>query len=502
MSPRRELQGALVVLALAAVGRLLGIDWALPGELHRYSYHPDEWQVVETALRIVLTGDANPHFFNYPSAQIYLTALVLALTGAAGGSLGSAYLTARLLTVALSLLAVVATWRLGRRLGGPAVGLGAAALLAVLPLAVVNAHFATVDAALACWVALTLWAAVVVAQAPPDQQPWRPLLAGAVTAGLAAGTKYNGLLVLLPLLLALSQQTGWRAARLAAPSLAASAVTLLTFVATSPFVWIDPLAAGQIRFELLVHPRETNLYQGVGPGWWFHLKENLPTGTGWLFTALSLLAVPAVARQRAAWPLLLWLALAGGSLLGTRELFLRYWLPLLPALCVTVALLPAAVAPPRRQRVVLALLLLAAAESALAARAYAALLARPDARDQAATWCRQQIPVGETVAIDGGPWFWSVPLHPNNGGARTMAAQASGRWPLQPDLARAAEAGWLVVNRTHLAESGGFAPPPGFTLVAEFCNQAVLLPGWVVGGPGSRRHDWNYILPDIAVYRR
>ena len=37
--------------------------------------HPDEPRLVQKALNIIHTGDFNPHFFNYPSLNIYLLSI-------------------------------------------------------------------------------------------------------------------------------------------------------------------------------------------------------------------------------------------------------------------------------------------------------------------------------------------------------------------------------------------------------------------------------------------
>jgi hypothetical protein len=52
----------LVVLVIATGIRLLGIRYGLP-----YTLHTDEPTIVDRALRILRTGDYNPHFFNYGS---------------------------------------------------------------------------------------------------------------------------------------------------------------------------------------------------------------------------------------------------------------------------------------------------------------------------------------------------------------------------------------------------------------------------------------------------
>jgi 4-amino-4-deoxy-L-arabinose transferase-like glycosyltransferase len=66
----REWLVLCLVLCLAYYLRILGIQSGLP-----YTWHIDEPQVLHTALRILKTGDYNPHFFHYPTLIIYFQTL-------------------------------------------------------------------------------------------------------------------------------------------------------------------------------------------------------------------------------------------------------------------------------------------------------------------------------------------------------------------------------------------------------------------------------------------
>ncbi len=492
-----------LVLATGLVLRLLGVAWGLPDNTHWYSYHPDEWQMVEGAIGLAVRGEANPRFFNYPSLTIYLVWLVTIPLRLAGLGLPSHYLAARLLSVVCGVLTIALTARLGQRLGGTRVGLVAAGLLAIAPLHVVNSRFATVDGPLTCCLVLSLWCACELATAAAGQER-RWLLGGAVAAGLAAGCKYNGLLALLPLWSALAVahgRAGWR------PALLATGLAMGVFLLTSPYLWLDFANAWPaVRFELFEHPRQSNLFAGAGPGWLFHLSRNLPTAAGGPWALVALAGGWLLLQERRAWPVLVFGLVMAASLLRTQELFIRYWLPLLPVLAVCAA---GAVARLRERPALLALVLLAVATGpALRSRAYATMLARPDARDEALAWCRANLAAGSEVGLDGAPWFWSVPLTPNNGGVRTAS-----RGQESPFVLRSEPATWrdlrpdhLVLNRTHWDEGMTAADTAralaGYELVARFENRAVALPGWSETGAGSRRHDWNYVLPVIEIYRR
>ncbi|MBI5835046.1 MAG: glycosyltransferase family 39 protein [Armatimonadetes bacterium] len=499
---RHERLALVGIVALALALRLGGLAWGVPNGIHLKSYHPDEWSTVDTALRMVVSGEHNPRFFNYPSLTIYLVygflKLVSLILAPSGDSLGLWYVLARLVTVALGTAGVALVFGLGRRLVSPRFGLAAAGCLAVLPLAVVNSHFATVDVPLTTWCALALWAAVELA-GPGASRRW--LWIGAVACGLAAGTKYNGVLVLLPLLLGL-----WLGRRPAVEAVAAVGLAALVFVATSPFVFIDPQAWAQIRFELIEHPRASNLFVGVGPGWWFHLRDNLPTAAGTLLALAATVGLARLARRREAWPLLLWAALCLLAMGRTKELFIRYWLPLLPVLALAAA--EAVRAAPQRWRaaVLLALLL----GPGLRSRALVAMMAGDDARDRAAAWCAANIPGGESVGEIERTWFWSVPLRPNNSGHPVPGPADGSRWDLRsdPDAWPADPPRWLAVNETKRLERYHAEPQRWAALtrdyerVVSFANRATILPGWRETGLGRRQHDWLYLLPSIDIYRR
>src|SRR4029453_17868079 len=63
-----------VILVLALVVRLLGINWGLP-----YVISGDEALLVNHAM-VFGTGDLNPHFFGYPSLYIYVLFVIYGLS--------------------------------------------------------------------------------------------------------------------------------------------------------------------------------------------------------------------------------------------------------------------------------------------------------------------------------------------------------------------------------------------------------------------------------------
>ena len=234
-----------------------GAFWsAFVSEGAPYVHHADEPAIVARALRMVETGDLNPRWFRYPSFVLYLQAATASLGHAVTGlpvAPGTEilvegahpaaipyYIAGRTVTVAFSVLATLLTVLLSRRVAGPWLGLLAGAAFAANALVLSNAVFVTVDMPLTFFVAA---AALLCAHAASRTAlPGPGLCAAIVTcAALAAGTKYNGAVVLAPFagLFLLRRGPGTRSLL----ELCAYAVlALVVFVATTPFSLLDPSA--------------------------------------------------------------------------------------------------------------------------------------------------------------------------------------------------------------------------------------------------------------------
>jgi len=191
-------------------------------------YHPDEGYLVMPALRILQTGDPNTHAFSYGTTHFYLLSLLYALYFLYRARMGlwttvadipvfehsaalisypvpGVFLVGRLLTALLSTLTVLMVYVLGRRIWSERTGLLAAGLLAVFPMAVLDAHFVTTDSPATLMALVTAYAAWRIVE---TGESWLYMATG-LLAGLAASTKYAVLPIalLVPLAHALRQQT-------------------------------------------------------------------------------------------------------------------------------------------------------------------------------------------------------------------------------------------------------------------------------------------------------
>lgn len=292
-----------VILAAAAALRAVGIQYGLPfGSL----LNPDEQSIVPRAWKMVHGSGLDPHWFDYPTLVMYLLAPFQAWQGA------PSYLTARIVILVLGLGAVAATWWLGRRAYGAQAGLIGAATVAVATLHVEYSRMAVTD------VPLTLGVAVALGLVVTGRLEW-----AGVAAGLAAGAKYPGVFLAVPIVLC-----GWGRWRCVAVALALGA---LTFLATSPFVLVHPHQAVHEALRVQRLAREGwlgfendsvtpiaflgRLWHGVGP---------------LLVLAVLGLAVAAWKRSRADLALGSFAVVYFLDLLTLQAHFDRYALPLIP----------------------------------------------------------------------------------------------------------------------------------------------------------------------------
>ncbi|MCA1562614.1 MAG: glycosyltransferase family 39 protein [Acidobacteria bacterium] len=159
----------------------------------------DEPAIVDRALRILTTGDWNPHVFDYPTLTIYVhafAAVVRFLLGAVQGQwaslaefdISAVYRTGRALSAVIGTATVWLTYRIGLDLRSARLGLLAAAQLAVLPMHVRESHFILTDAPVTALTTMTVWLSMRAA-VTHDVRSYA--VAGAA-AGLAAAAKYNG----------------------------------------------------------------------------------------------------------------------------------------------------------------------------------------------------------------------------------------------------------------------------------------------------------------------
>lgn len=428
-----------LIVMLAAVLRLTALDFGLPN-----IYHPDEDLLVIPAMTILKTGDWQPIRMDYGGLFIYTLVLVYvpvflfaARTGAITrvdelvmierGVYPSLYphpeyiLAGRLVSAVLGIGLVLLVYLLGRRLGGPGVGhpsvggtrlgLIAAALAAVLPDLVVNAHYATTDTATTFMILLALYLLVRAYDHWEQDTMWAYVGAGFV-CGLAVSTKYNAAfiavaLLLVPLLKVRSLDEWLRARVLLGPFAMA-----LGFLVSTPYALLDlPEFTYWTGNALRLYNRPFN--QLVLPTWLWEL-EYLLTGRNALIVVSGLIGF---FLSLIRWGKRGWIVNAFGliflwSIFTQDARAARTWLPVAPLFVLWAALawevlltwLPGKLRTRRWGKVItsatlgLTLLLLLWLSATAVGN-----LAADDVRTVTQQWIEQNVPPGTTLSFDRFP---------------------------------------------------------------------------------------------------
>jgi len=347
--PRRSRILPLIGLPLlAAAFRLSGLSWGLPDGRHYFSYHPDELPLLLPAITIS-QGDWNPHFFNYGTLYIYLVGIPAVIFGIVPDSvpfpqgLAPLYLTGRILAALLG-TATVPLLYLALRREGRSLALGSALLLTICPLHVINSHYATVDVPATFFLVV----AFLFALRGAERATLKNATLTGLFVGLAAATKYNAGLFLLPALLApvlVGQERvscpGPRKRKLGGPSwwLGLPAGALVAFLVCNPWIGTPEFRQGFLFEWRHAQAGGTFAFVGTGSGWSYHLLHGLPVALGYpLLAAVIIGFVLAFRSKSPAFRLSLVWCLFYFAIIGFgKERFIRYLVPMMPFVCVLAA---------------------------------------------------------------------------------------------------------------------------------------------------------------------
>jgi len=228
-----------VILAAAAFLRFWTLGSGIP-----YGIGVDEPEIMNRAVTMMRTGDFNPRFFHYPGLYIYVQLAVAVLRFLLGATSGEwhalsdvttmdFYLWGRVVTATLGTATVALVYFIGLR-WGTRYALLAAGLMAVMPYHVRESHFVLTDVPMTFFVTLTF---LLSLRANERTRAGAFALAGA-TAGLAAGTKYNGVFAIVLPLLSVWMTPQTRPSRLVG-ALAIVGAAAGAFLVVSPYTVLD-----------------------------------------------------------------------------------------------------------------------------------------------------------------------------------------------------------------------------------------------------------------------
>jgi 4-amino-4-deoxy-L-arabinose transferase-like glycosyltransferase len=429
---------ALGLLGLALGLRLHGLGWGLPAVYEEAYPFKKSWEMWGWGPRGEFT--LHPHFFNYPTLFLYVQLVgqgllfgLLKLTGAIDTVLDyrvlytldktSFYLMGRTISALFGVGTVLVTWILGRRIGGAAVGIPAAVLVAVNQMHIAKSQVIEVDVPLTLFATLCTDFAVRVL----DRPTWRHYLLAGLFGGLATSTKYSGALLPLSLLTAHFLAPRAAAADAARPKrradagrpappardfrklVAAFGLFAASLFATSPYILIDQQAFWTgFNYERL-HMRIGHFGLDQTPAIVYYLRVMTGTLLGWPLTLLGAagLVYALVVRRRRWAPVLAVFPVVYLTLISSWSMKAdRYILPLLPVMALFATALVADLAPRLRPlRRWLPAAATAVLAVVLAAPSLVALVReperfRPDTRTLAREWIEANVPGGSFIVTE------------------------------------------------------------------------------------------------------
>lgn len=293
------------IILLAALSlRLWGVNYDLP-----YIYHSDEPFYIVISQNIFKTGDLNPHFFNYPSLFFYINALAyipyyllgkligifhtpddilppisLAL-GVTQAQIPTTVLLGRIVTISFGVGTVGLTYLVGKQITGrTAIGMLASLMVAIAPPNVWHSRLITPDTFVTFFSLASFLASILVYQ---KGKTWQYVIAG-ICVGLTASSKYNGGLIILPLLLAHFHHYGKTAFK--QPKIYLALLFCgVGFLATTPYAILD--SANFLRdLTYEFHHYSTGHAGTEGNSLQWYLNYMWNTGGGlYLFAVLGIL---------------------------------------------------------------------------------------------------------------------------------------------------------------------------------------------------------------------
>lgn len=427
------------LLMVAALLRFRGLAFGLPHTQAR----PDETAIIDP-VRILLSGHL-PHFYDYSWLFLWVVSLAYVgyfLYGAALGTFHSMsemlaswpvhwepfFLIPRAISASAGTLSILAVFRLGRQLRDDATGIVSALFLTFAFIHAISSHFGTTDIVMTY---LIVCAVSFLIDAHRSGNRRRFALAGLI-AGLAAATKYNAVVLIVPMLVSYAltvldarghRRRAWREDGILYFGVAFGLAFVIVGV---PFIIADraPFLAAMRELAHALTVGDVRLEQSNG--WLYHLSNSLRYGIGLPLLAAGIAGAAAllwferrVALLFLSFPIAYYLV-AGGF----RLLFFRYTLPVVPFLCVTAAYLvcltcawvvsqlPTRVAHRalyfRATTAVLAVTMVWS--SAVKIWAFDQVMRQPDNRVVVARWFYDNVPAGSTVLQSGSRYglvqFW------------------------------------------------------------------------------------------------
>ena len=413
-----DLKPSRLGLALALLVAAMLRFWALPQGVP-FSVGVDEPEVMERAVRMMKSGDFNPHFFDYPTLYIYVQALVAVFrfifgamrglwSGLAQAPTAEFYVWGRAVTAILGTATVWIVYRAGMRWGART-ALLAAVMIAVMPLHVRESHYVLTDVPATFLVMLTF---LLSLRAHERSTAWSFALAGAA-AGLAGATKYNGVVAVLMPLLACVMTPAARPSRPVA-MLWIFGGMLAAFLVAAPYTLIElPTFLNQFARLSSEYRAPPTTAEPIWLIYLKHLRNALQTPGSVLVIAGVALGIWKIGTgpERLKWMIATMFPLVYFRFISNQNIIYgRYLLPLLPFLSILGAaavvwivqwMRRADIREPLRNVATVALTLASIAPPAYTSIRYDANAAKAWTTQQAYEWIRRELPAGTSIRLEG-----------------------------------------------------------------------------------------------------
>ncbi|MDQ2986378.1 MAG: glycosyltransferase family 39 protein [Armatimonadota bacterium] len=422
---RRGVWIAALVLFLLALGlRLVGIGWGLPNDQRNQSLHPDEQLIYLVGTQ---TPYFRPGFYNYGS--LYFTAIhfandagmsygwipvgddvPIAETTKAGlktGRIVSAIAGAATVSIVFATLLLV-TGSLGSLIG--------AFSMLLAPAHVVHSRFQTTDVIATMLIALAAYLLIRAVQSDGSLQ-WKRISGMGMVIGLAAGTKYTGILLLIPAAIVF-----WKIKADVKQYAMLLGAAIVGFLMATPGILLETMAFLRGFTYELGHSAEGHglVFVDTPPGVVYHFL-NSAEAFGMIPMVLGIVGLVWAAAARKPW------AIVAASffvvyfiVIGMAEVkFLRYVFPLLPFLALGLGYLAGRCHEGRGWKRVItgaAILFVVVGTGATSgAFTLTRLMTMQDTRDESATWIREEAEHDATIGLVSDPWFYTPPFFPDIG---------------------------------------------------------------------------------------
>ena len=412
----------LLLAAIAALGaafRFYGLSWGAP----YYHFHIDEHFVLAPADILRRNPDEaamSAKFFMYSPLTMYLINFMRTAYETLRHPLDltvprdqvTYMVLGRAVSAAFGTATIVVVYAIAKHLYGRLAGVLSAALLAFAVLHIQESHFATTNLPMTFFCVVALWFSIRIV----ERGDTTSLVGAGLAFGAAILSKYTGAFTLgvigFAYLLsprrprALKPVTAW--AGWAARGIVPIVVGLATFLLLDPLV-----LKYRDKFLSDIKEQVTDPLTGVTKPIWignfadlkmpglYWLTNLLPWGLGPLLALLGLAGVVWLLVQRdkraavvAAFPIIYFLA-AGRSIAP----FIRYAIPLVPALAITAGIVGAEWL--RRGRILARVVVGSAVVATLLyAVAYMNVYRQPDSRLQASQWLVENVPPDSKILVE------------------------------------------------------------------------------------------------------